>query len=352
MKALLSYADQHPADHFIFFTVDDVPFKTDSPNIEWNQLGSLKKTFWFNKNLMQYKLLKKLKALKCDRLIQIDGFISCPDIPQLILSPNLQWLIAHELKKNEESRIVQYLSSCARAAEKVIVGSLFERELLLAQQVCTDEKVEVVPPIPDFSLSAISIEEKEDIKSEFTEGQEYFIYHGIVNAGAHLMNLLKAFSVFKKRQRSKMKLVISGCKSGDFVALENKLSSYRFQSDVIMMKDLDQKMHWKITSAAYAAIFPYNHQQDTPFLWECIQLQVPVIAEKSGIVASVVSEHALYYPENNFQSMGETLMWIFKDENMRSQIIEGMRNIDNSIQVAAKDRLEQLLQSLTFTSTS
>ena len=52
--------------------------------------------------------------------------------------------------------------------------------------------------------------EKESWKDSFTEGREYFLYVGSVHPRKNLINLLKAFSGFKKRQKTNMQLVIAG----------------------------------------------------------------------------------------------------------------------------------------------
>jgi glycosyltransferase involved in cell wall biosynthesis len=47
-------------------------------------------------------------------------------------------------------------------------------------------------------------------------GNEYFIYSGEIGTHKNLLNLLKAFSAFKKRQKSNMQLLIAGkCLDGN-----------------------------------------------------------------------------------------------------------------------------------------
>ena len=53
-------------------------------------------------------------------------------------------------------------------------------------------------------------EEKELIKEKYADGKAYFLFSGDINQRSNLINLLKAFSFFKKRQKSNMLLLIAG----------------------------------------------------------------------------------------------------------------------------------------------
>ena len=71
----------------------------------------------------------------------------------------------------------------------------------------------------------ISFEKREKVKEEYADGNEFFLHAGNINEDKNLMNLLKAFSAFKKRQRSNMQLLIIGKSGNNATKFKNSLRS-------------------------------------------------------------------------------------------------------------------------------
>ena len=64
-------------------------------------------------------------------------------------------------------------------------------------------KIDVVFSAAKEIFHPLNDEEKTATKNKYTEGKEYFVYAGAIHPRKNLINLLKAFSVFKKRQANK-----------------------------------------------------------------------------------------------------------------------------------------------------
>jgi hypothetical protein len=78
-----------------------------------------------------------------------------------------------------------------------------------------------VPLAPEEDVRALPEEEREKLKEVIAGGGEYFFADVTGARKSKVMNLLRAFSLFKKRQRSNMKLVLAG------VGTIDKLDSYK-----------------------------------------------------------------------------------------------------------------------------
>ena len=68
-------------------------------------------------------------------------------------------------------------------------------------------KLHVINPGIDEIFKPLDWEEKEIIREKYAEGKAYFLFSGDINRRSNLINLLKAFSFFKKRQKSNMMLL-------------------------------------------------------------------------------------------------------------------------------------------------
>lgn len=99
-------------------------------------------------------------------------------------------------------------------------------------------------------------EEREQIKEKYTGGTEYFLYTGPLYPPDLLITLLKAFSHFKKWQRSNMKLTLAGPASKKTAQLKEKLATYKYREDVVILEDPDTLTLKELTDAACAPIQP------------------------------------------------------------------------------------------------
>src|SRR6476469_5522058 len=99
------------------------------------------------------------------------------------------------------------------------------------------------------SLTAFDSRQKEHIKEGLTDGMEFFYTDARFATNQEIIQLLKAFSVFKKWQRSSMQLVLRL----QFVhAIDEELSNYKFRDDIRITQTDD------VLPAAYAIVQPYN----------------------------------------------------------------------------------------------
>ena len=88
--------------------------------------------------------------------------------------------------------------------------SEFSRKDIINHYKISPEKISVVYSAAKQIFQPIDFEKQAAVKEKFTEGKEYFIYIGAIHPRKNLLNLLKAFSIFKRRLKSSMKLVLAG----------------------------------------------------------------------------------------------------------------------------------------------
>ncbi|HEX2536188.1 MAG TPA: hypothetical protein VHK69_20750 [Chitinophagaceae bacterium] len=164
---------------------------------------------------------------------------------------------------------------------------------------------------------ALDWEERADIQLEQTGGREYFLYTGPLNAGPDLVGLLKAYSLFKKRQKSGLKLVLAGPAGSGAEALKSLLGTYKYRDDVQVLHPAPG-VKADLVSAAYALVRLRDGgagAEDAPFAFRS---DVPVLAA-SGSAAARFGEEAVrvFGPEDG----GEALMEVYRDERRRARLI-------------------------------
>ncbi|MDO6434309.1 glycosyltransferase [Flavitalea sp. BT771] len=168
--------------------------------------------------------------------------------------------------------------------------------------------VHAVPPAPDEGVAPLSMEAREAVKGRVSEGKEYF-YTDIAGAPlSGVINLLKAFSLFKKRQLSNMKLVLAG--EGD-PGLAGKLDSYKYRQDVCLVPAVERD----ILGAAYGAISLERRGSLSIDVLNAWKVRVPVIT-------SAAREAVLRVPAGDPAALADGLKSLYKDETFRNGLIE------------------------------
>jgi hypothetical protein len=167
-----------------------------------------------------------------------------------------------------------------------------------------------IPLAPDGEVRSLSAAERENLKEETAGGREYFFADVTGQGASRVMNLLKAFSLFKKRQLSNMKLVLAGAGTID------KLDSYKYREDICLFP----KGTEGLMEAAYAVIqTPYRSDPGIALL-SAWRARTPVIMVANGTKWD--PETVLRVPADNVGDLAEALKSLYKNEGIRNELIE------------------------------
>jgi glycosyltransferase involved in cell wall biosynthesis len=187
-----------------------------------------------------------------------------------------------------------------------------------------EEKILVLPPAMEEDAGIkgpLADAEKEEIKRKYMRGKEYFLAD-LAGAGEQeVMNLLKAFSLFKKRQQSNMQLLLTGGINGSADVIRQRLETYKYREDVHWQEDGPVAEDGRVRRAAYAALLLFDsHTLGAPLLnaWAA---GVPVIAADGSLLQEIAGDAALPAAAGDPASVAAQLMRIYKDENGRMDLI-------------------------------
>ena len=138
---------------------------------------------------------------------------------------------------------------------------------------------------------------------------------------AHFIDILKAFSLFKKWQQSNMKLLIAAGVNTTKKDVAEKKNTYKYKDDVVLLANDDEAILAKIMAAAYCVLYPQvSVDFNTPIV-EALQVGVPVIATNDSNIKELAAEAAIYINANSPEALAEKMQLIYKDEILRSKLI-------------------------------
>ena len=207
--------------------------------------------------------------------------------------------------------------------KKYIVCSEAAKEILIAKQALSNDDVVVISAAAKDVFQPISWSEKQSVKMEYSQGKEYFLTTAEGKTTASLLSLLKAFSAFKKWQHSNMKLIVAGAVffEKDKAWLE-KLSTYKYREDVVFAGEITEPDYAKILAGAYLFIHTPKQDADVLPLLQAMQCNTPCICFATQTVAEYAGAAALLTEADNFEQLGEKMIVLYKDEILRSHLIE------------------------------
>jgi glycosyltransferase involved in cell wall biosynthesis len=275
--------------------------------------------YWYDLRIP--RLLKKHKA---DVFFSPDGICSLQTkLPQVLAIHDLAFLHYPEfMPKTQQWFYKHYTPAFIQKAKKIITVSSFSRSDLIRHYPFAKDKTEVVYNAADPSFRPFSWTEKEAWKENFTEGREYFLYVGSVHPRKNLINLLKAFSGFKKRQKTNMQLVIAGRMAWQHEDFSQSLSTFKYRNDVKLTGYVSQDDLVKMMGSAYALIYPSVWEGFGMPVLEAMQAGVPVLCSGTSALPEIAADAALFFDPLKPDDMGLQMAHVYKDEQARSLMIE------------------------------
>jgi glycosyltransferase involved in cell wall biosynthesis len=230
-------------------------------------------------------------------------------------------------KKSHVLFYKRYTPKFLKKAASVVTVSQFSKKDLVKRYQIRSEKIHVVPNAVKEIFQPVAEERKVAIKEKYTEGKEFFIYAGAIQPRKNLINLLKAFSIFKKRLQSSMKLVLAGrlaWKNDEFIQL---LNTYKYKKDVVMTGYLEEQELANLMGSAYALIYPSFFEGFGVPVLEAMNGGIPALTSKGTSMEEIAGEAGLYFDPHNYTDISEKLMLIYKDESLRNRMVEKGREI-------------------------
>jgi glycosyltransferase involved in cell wall biosynthesis len=221
----------------------------------------------------------------------------------------------------EKMRIRNKMSSLLRDANKVLVFSAYQKELIGAQLPYVKDKLEVIDPGVDVTLRPFDDDAKDNVRYQFADGCAYFISVGPLHPSAELINLLKGFSQFKKRIGSNMKLVLCSRHDKFSIPFLESLDTYKYRNDVIMVDNYNDYERESLIASSYAMVHTNRWDRFGLPIQTAMKLGTAVLVPESSSHAEFAGMAGMLLNEKDPQDIGEKLVRIYKDEHMRSEMI-------------------------------
>ncbi|ANE51648.1 glycosyltransferase [Flavisolibacter tropicus] len=324
-QLVLRMVEEQPTHQFFFLSDEPLDFKTTLPaNVTVATLGSAGKQGVLQKYWLDVKLPLWLRKIKANLVINLDGTASLTTkLPQCVLLPDL----CYQQSSAAYTPVMRafykrWMPRFLQKARLVLLPSVFLQSEILKKYRIDQHKTALLPAAVPERFQPVGYELKESVKAIFAQGQEYFLYKGPLHEDYNLVNLLKAFSFFKKRQQSSWKLVLAGAFAEENSSFQQLLETYKYKEDIVVTGPLGATEEAELVAAAYVLISPSVAETVDTAVWEAMQCGVPVLAASTATNKELFGDSVRVFDGNHPTNMAEWIMHLYRQEEERSVYIE------------------------------
>ena len=330
-----------PNNSFVFIVNQPLPESLVLPQNCSSQLVATKPI-----NLLQLLFFNTLglksivKKCKANVLLHVHSFCSPTiNIQQITIIKNTD-VATSFFDKNILKKSIQ-------KAAKILINANGTKQAIIAKfpslnSLAIQSKFEIIRGAANANFKPMDYLARVFVKDGYADGRDYFLAVADSFSFKEFITLLKAFSVFKRWQKSNMKLLILGNIVDYKQQLKEKFDTYKYRDDLLAISTISQLEKVKLMGAAYAVILPSNQPDFFLSIIQSLQVSVPIIANNSETLKPQFGDALLYVDMQNHEEIADQMKLLYKDENLRTNLItKGLKQAERFNYSKSADALWQ-----------
>lgn len=351
LETLKKITCQHPEHQFHFLF--DRPFSEEfifSDNITPHILfpparHPLLWYIWF-----EHVVAKTLQKIKPDVFLSTDGYLS--------LKTNVKSIpVIHDIAFEHYPKAISliarkyyqhYFPLFAKKASRIATVSEFSKNDISEKYAIDKNKIDVVYNGANELYSPISEDEKNNTKTKYSDGKDYFLFIGGLHPRKNVENLFLAYDKFRESSDKNIKLLIIGKKAWGAHTIEQVYETMKYKEDVIFTNGIyNPESLKKIIGSALAMVYVSFFEGFGIPIIEAMYCNTPVITSNVSSMPEVSGSAALLVNPSDVDSIAQSLTKITNDINLRNQlIIKGEKQCRNFSWQKSADKLWECIEKV------
>ncbi len=273
---------------------------------------------WF-----EWSIPMMLRKYKIDLFLSPDGYMSLSTkVPTCLVIHDLAFEhYPDHTVWSHRTYWRHYSPLFAKKATRIVTVSTFSKNDISTRYGIEPSKIDVVYNGAHDEYHPLTVDEREAVKKQYAEGCEYFVFAGALHPRKNIVNLLKAFVAFKKRQRTNMKLVIAGRPAWKYEEVEQMRAEMAFNDEVKWVGYMNVDELSKVIGGAYALVYASLFEGFGIPILEAMQCNVPAIVSNTSSMPEVAGDAALLVDPTNVDDIADKMHQLYKDESLRNKLV-------------------------------
>ena len=278
---------------------------------------------WFHK----FKIKQFVKKQGFDAVIYGAGARMLPPkfkVPSVVLVNDVLSTVLSESRSSwQKSQVCRGLSK----ASCVIVPSIYAKNDMLSCGI-KPARLEVVYSGVDRSIfypeeNLVSDSGTVDIKP-FAIKKPYIIYPSRMHSAQKKhVELIKAFSLLKKKTSCPHRLVLAGNEGAYSEEVHKAVLASEYASDIFITGYFPHQNFPELYRGAEACVFPSVNEGAALPVLESLATGVPLACSKCGALKELAGDNALFFDSSDIQAIAFCMETLLFDSEKRAELIKG-----------------------------
>ena len=299
---------------------------------------------WF-----EFSVKRMLRKVKADIFLSPDGYLPLYSrVPAIAVFHDLNFEhYPEDLPRMERWYYRYFFPKYANKAQRIATVLEFSKQDIVKQYTVNPNNIDVDYNGANEQYAPLSDEEKVAARQKFTAGKPYFFFVGALHPRKNLVNLFRAFELFKNNDNSGAMLMIAGARkwwTGEIARVYEGLSC---KDDIHFAGRLDTSdMKLAMGSALALTYVSYFEGFGIPII-EAFRCGTPVITSNVTSMPEIAGEAALLVDPFNPESIEAAMQTVSKSPEKRQSLINaGFKRAELFTWDKSSERLWNTLQEV------
>jgi glycosyltransferase involved in cell wall biosynthesis len=265
-----------------------------------------------------------LRKHRPDLFVSAEGFLSlfssCPQLP-IIYDINFEHR-PKDLAWKNRVYFRFFFKRFARKAKRIATISEYSKQDIADTYRIDPGKIDNVSCGINSNFSPLTPSAIAEVRNKWSAGKPYFFFVGSMHPRKNIRRLIEAFTLFKKRTGSDIKLILAGTIFWSRSEIESTYTNSACKDDILFTGRLSDHDLQQVLGAAFALSFvPVFEGFGLPIV-EAMQSGVPVICSNVTSMPEVAGDAAILVDPFRVESIAVAMETISKNDSLRMELVE------------------------------
>lgn len=272
----------------------------------------------------EWSIPKVLRKIKADVFLSMDSYTSISAIcPKITVIHDIAFVFfEHQMPRWTQWYMRHFTPKFIETSSKIITVSQSTKLDLVSFYDAAESNIIVANNAPSSLFQPLSNEEIIEFKRLNTDNCDYFVYIGSIHPRKNIINLLKAFEVYKTQRNDTTKLAIVGRVAWQSKDVMDYYETMEIKKEVLFISHSSQSEISQWLAASLCLIFVPLYEGFGIPLVEAMACHTPIICSNSSSMPEVVGDAALLVDCLSPFDIAEAMVEMATSPELRLKLIE------------------------------
>ncbi len=216
----------------------------------------------------------------------------------------------------------KYFRKWVHQATRLGTVSNFSKYDIVTTYQVPDDKIDVLYNGASPVYRPVKEANQVEIRDNYTHGKPYFVFVGALHPRKNVVNLFKAFDLFKETDNQGIKLVIVGERFYWDRHTNEVYHELKYKNDIVFTGRLSQAELRDVMGSALALTYVSLFEGFGIPIVEAMNCGVPVITSNTTSMPEIAGDAALIVDPHSISNIAGGLSQLATDEELRHKLIE------------------------------